>query len=161
MSDPRPHLFHAVLYPHRSLSRQGFWILMGAIILIMGFAASRALSIGAWPVAVFALADIALVYGAFKLSYRAGRQFEEVTVDEAEIRVRKVTPSGHVSTHAFQTAWAKLSITRHEDEGVTRLDLGSHGQWIVLGAFLDPEARENFADAFSTALNRAKAQPIT
>ena len=53
MSDPRPHLFHAVLYPHRSLSRQGFWILMGAIILIMGYAASRALSLGAWPVAVF------------------------------------------------------------------------------------------------------------
>ena len=150
--------FHAVLFPHRSLSRRGFFIMMAVVVVIMVAAAGRAFSIGAWPVSLFALADIALIWGAFKLSYRAGNQFEEVSVDPDEVHVRKVTPARRVSEHRFQTLWARLSVTRHEDEGVTRVELGSHGKWIVLGAFLNPQDRASFADAFGDALSTARRQ---
>jgi uncharacterized membrane protein len=148
--------FHAVLFPHRSLSQRGLWITLGIVAATMAFAGGRALALGAWPVALFAAADVLLVWGAFRLSYRAGRQFEEVTVTPQEVLVRKVTPAGRVSEHRFDPAWARLSVTRREEEGVVRLDLGSHGRWIVIGAFLNPEDRASFADAFSDALARAR-----
>ncbi|MBJ3775264.1 DUF2244 domain-containing protein [Acuticoccus mangrovi] len=148
--------FHAVLFPHRSLSRRGFWITMGIVTAALGFAGLRALAFGAWPVACFAVLDVALLYGAFRLSYRSGRAFEEVSVSPAEVLVRKVTPAGRVTEHRFQTMWARLSVTRVDDEGVTRLDLGSHGRSITIGAFLNPDDRASFADAFSAALSRAR-----
>lgn len=149
-------VFHAVLFPHRSLSRKGFFVMMAIIVLVMGIGAMRALALGAWPIALFSIADIALVYICFKLSYRSGRAFEEVKVDEREVLVRKVSASGTVTEHRFHPAWARLSVTRVDDEGVTRLDLGSHGKFIVLGAFLSPDDRASFADAFADALARAR-----
>ncbi|MEM7692846.1 MAG: DUF2244 domain-containing protein [Pseudomonadota bacterium] len=149
--------FRAVLYPHRSLGPTGFLVVMALVGGVMGIAALRALALGAWPVAIFAVADVLLVYVCFRLSYRAGRQFEEVTVDGSEVRVRKVTPQGRITEHAFNPYWARLKVTRDEEEGVTRLDLGAHGRWIVLGAFLNPGDRESFAAAFSSALDRVRA----
>ncbi|GAB5374921.1 MAG: hypothetical protein AcusKO_13830 [Acuticoccus sp.] len=111
-------MFHAVLFPHRSLSRKGFFVLMAIVVMVMGIGALRALALGAWPIAFFAVADIALVYVCFKLSYRAGRAFEEVTVDEREVLVRKVSAAGRVSEHRFHPHWARLAVTRLEDEGV-------------------------------------------
>jgi len=156
MQQSSPGVFHAVLFPHRSLSRKGFFVMMAIIIAVMGVAGLRALALGAWPITIFAVADVLLVYVCFMLSYRASRQFEEVTVNPAEVLVRKVTPAGRVTEHRFHPFWARLAVTRREDEGVTRLDLGSHGEWIVLGAFLDPAARAAFADAFAAALDRAR-----
>lgn len=150
--------FHAVLFPHRSLSRRGFAILMVVVGAAMTFAAFRAYVVGAWPVAVFALADIALVWGAFKLSYRSGRQFEEVSVTPDEVLVRKVTPAGKVTEHRFHPTFARLRITRLEEEGVVRLDLASHGRSVVIGAFLNPDDRASFADAFAAALSRARGR---
>lgn len=148
--------FHAVLFPHRSLSRSGFMVLMALVGGAMGFAALRAFTVGAWPVALFALADVALVWGAFRLSYRSARAFEEVHVSEREVLVRKVSAAGRITEHRFDPAWARLSVTRLQDEGVVRLDLGSHGRWIVVGAFLNPDDRASFAEAFATALGRAR-----
>ncbi len=148
--------FHAVLFPHRSLSRRGFRVLMALVAGTMGVAALRTLAIGAWPVAVFAVADIALVWGAFRLSYRSGRQFEEVTVTPSEVLIRKVSPAGRVREHRFQTAWARLAVVRR-DEGVVTLKIGSHGKAIVLGAFLSPDDRTSFADALADALVRSRS----
>lgn len=152
----QPCAFNAVLFPHRSLSRRGFRGLMVLLGAALGLAAVRLSAIGAWPAALFALAQIVLVYGAFHLNYRAGRRFEEVSVTEREVLVRKVAPSGRVTEHRFHPVWARLSVTRVEDEGVTRLALGSHGRWIVIGAFLDPDDRASFAEAFADALAAAR-----
>lgn len=157
MSASRIQPFHAVLFPHRSLSRRGFWIVIAIVAVVMAFAGGRALAVGAWPVAIFAAADVFLVWGAFRLSYRAGRRFEEITVNEKEVLIRQVNAAGHAVEHRFDPAWARLAITREEGEGVVRLDFGSHGRTIVIGAFLNPEDRASFADAFSEALARARA----
>ncbi len=156
MIQTSPGAFHAVLYPHRSLSRRGFFVMMAGIIGIMGFGALRALALGAWPIAIFSVLDVLLVYVCFKLSYRAGRQFEEIAVSESEVLVRKVAASGAVTEHRFNPFWARLTVTRHEEEGVTRIDLGSHGTVIVVGAFLNPDDRASFAAAFADALDRAR-----
>jgi len=156
MTAPIVQPFHAVLFPHRSLSRRGFVIVVAIVASVMAFAALRAIALGAWPVAIFAVADVLLVWGALKLNYRSARQFEEVTVTAREVLIRQVNAAGRAVEHRFDPVWARLTVTRRDDEGVTRLDIGSHGKTVVVGAFLDPEARASFADALADALARAR-----
>ena len=157
MSIAEAEPFHAVLFPHRSLTRRGYLVLMAVVAGAMGFAALRTWAIGAWPVSLFAVADILLVWGAFKLSYRSGRQFEEITVTPSEVLIRKVSPAGRVREHRFQTAWARLAVVRR-DEDVVNLEIGSHGRAVVIGAFLNPEDRASFASALSDAISRSRGR---
>ena len=58
-----PTIIH--LYPHRSLTRRGFTILMGSIALISFLAGIGFLLIGAWPVLGFFGLDVVLIWWAY------------------------------------------------------------------------------------------------
>lgn len=155
--DTAAPFFSAVLTPHRSLGRRGFFVLMGLATAVAIWSGLRFYVLGAWPIAFFMLADVGLLYFAFRANYRAARAFEEVHVSQTEVLIRQVTANGKVREHRFNPAWARLTVTRLEDEGVTKLALSSHGHSLVLGAFLNPDDRESFADAFGNALSDAKS----
>lgn len=148
--------FRAVLFPHRSLSRRGHRIVVGGMALVLGLAAFRTFAIGAWPVSLFLVLDVLILWGALHLSNRSGRAFEEVHVTEREVLVRKISPYGRATEHRFDPVWARLRVTRQAEEGVTRLDLSSHGRSVVIGAFLNPPDRESFAKALGDALARIR-----
>lgn len=156
-SRPAPY-FSAVLTPYRSLGRRGFLLMMGVLAAMALFATWRSLVLGAWPIALFVILDVALVYGAFRLSYRAARAFEEVHVWADELLIRQVAPNGRAVEHRFNTPWARLQVTRLEDEGVVRLMLCQQGRSVQLGAFLNPADRTSFTEAFSRALADAKSR---
>ena len=69
----QPDSYQAVLTPHRSLGPRGFLILMSAVATVSFVAGFAFLLMGAWPVFGFFGLDVALVYLAFKLNYRAAR----------------------------------------------------------------------------------------
>tara|TARA_R110002020_G_scaffold134518_24_gene300216 strand:- start:621 stop:1136 length:516 start_codon:yes stop_codon:yes gene_type:complete len=148
--------FSAVLTPHRSLGRRGFRIMMVIASAIAVWSGLRFYYIGAWPVALFMVADVALLFFAFRHNYRAARAFEEVQVSTTEVLVRQVGANGRSQEFRFNPAWARLAVTRLADEGVTKLALVSHGHSLVVGGFLNPDDRESFADAFGGALADAK-----
>lgn len=148
--------FEALLTPHRSLGRSGFAVLMGA--LLAGWFATGAIFLanGAWPVFGFFGLNVLLVYGAFQLNYRAARAREEVAVSRTSLDIRKIAPSGSVEAHRFNPFWARFSVARHEEIGITRMVVVAQGQTVPIGGFLNPGDRESFAAAFSRALATAK-----
>jgi uncharacterized membrane protein len=148
--------FSALLTPHRSLGRTGFVILMGA--LLFGWLATGAIFLahGAWPVFGFVGLDVLLVYGAFKLNYRAARAREEVSVSRTSLDIRKVAPSGKAEAHHFNPFWARFQVARHDLIGITDMVVEGQGRSVTIGGFLNPDDRESFATAFSGALSRAK-----
>jgi uncharacterized membrane protein len=152
-------LFSAVLTPHRSLSRKGFALFM----LVLGLASFTTgmmfLLIGAWPVFGFCGLDVLLVYCAFRLSYRAARAYEEVTVTPSELIVRKVTPRGRIREWTLNPLWVRLDRVVHAEFGIERLFLVSHGRRLAIAAFLGPQEKESFALALSNALGEAKRGP--
>ncbi|MDQ0316793.1 DUF2244 domain-containing protein [Amorphus orientalis] len=156
-NDPEAPFFSATLTPHRSLGRRGFLTMMLIALAVAFWSGMRFYVLGAWPIALFMLADVGLLYLAFKLSYRSGRAFEEVHVSLTEVVVKQVAANGRMREHRFNPAWARLTVTRLADEGVTRLDLSSHGRSLVVGAFLNPDDRESFASAFGNALADARS----
>jgi uncharacterized membrane protein len=152
-----PVLFSAVLTPHRSLSATGFVIVM---VLVGGvsFAAGLAfLMMGAWPVLGFFGLDVLLIYLAFRANYRAGTAYEEVFVRPSQLHVRKVSHKGDVSEWTLNPVWVRLEREVHEEFGIERLLLVSHGRKLPIAGFLSPDEKKSFADVLSTAIGTAKS----
>jgi uncharacterized membrane protein len=153
---PEP-IFSARLSPHRSLGARGFALLMGLVGLTCFLAGLLFWRLGAWPVVGFLGLDWLLIWLAFRLNYRAARAHEDVVMTRDELLIRKVAASGRASEVRFNPYFARLEVTRVEDEGVTALAVRVSGQKVTLGAFLNPEDRESFARAFGAALAEARA----
>src|SRR5262245_51445387 len=123
-----PTLFSAILTPHRSLSGPGFLVLMLAIGATSFVAGVVFFIMGAWPVVGFFGLDVILIYWAFKVNYRAAAAYEEVTMTASELRVRKVTPRGEISEWTLNPVWVRLDREGHDEFGLQRLFLVSHGR---------------------------------
>ena len=114
------------------------------------------MSNGAWPVFGFFGFDVLAVYIAFRLNYRAARAREEVSVSRTALDIKKTAPSGRSEAHRFNPFWARFSVSRHEEIGITRMVVASRENAVSIGSFLNPDDRESFAAAFSSALATAR-----
>ena len=144
-------LFDAVLYPHRSLSPAGFWLIMGAISLVSFTAGVAFLLKGAWPIFGFFGLDVLLMYWAFKASYRSGRLHETIRLSREALVIERIQPSGRRQSWRFQPHWLRVELDEPAAHG-SRLTLRSHGKSLVVGAFLTPEERAEVAVALRRAL---------
>ena len=154
-----PTIFAAVLTPHRSLSPTGFLIFMlvlGGLSFVSGMVFLMA---GAWPIFGFFGLDVLLVYWAFRINYRAAYAYEEVTVTATELRLRKVSHHGRVSEWTLNPLWVRLERIVHEEFGIERLFLVSHGRRFAIASFLGAQEKESFAHALSAALGEARRGP--
>jgi uncharacterized membrane protein len=154
-----PAIFSAVLTPHRSLGRRGFVILMlvlGGISFTTGIVFLIA---GAWPIFGFCGLDVLLVYWAFRVSYRRANAYEQVTVTPSELTVRQVSHRGRIREWTLNPLWVRLERIVHEEFGIERLFLVSHGRRLAIAACLGPQEKESFAHALSAALGEAKRGP--
>ena len=153
---PKP-VFAARLTPHRSLPKNGFVALM---LVLGGLALSSGvmfLTLGAWPVMAFLVLDVVIVYCAFHLSYRSGRAYEDVTVTPDALTIRRVSPWGRETVERLHPVWTRLKTAYdHEAERVLAIKLESKGRQIPVGAFMNPDDKESFANALGEALMRVK-----
>lgn len=150
-----PILFDAVLHPHRSLSPRGFAILMsllGAISFTAGFSF---IALGAWPVFGFLGLDVALVYLAFRLNYRAARNYEAVRLTESTLDIARGGPRGLRETLSFQPYWVRVEMD-DPPEHESQLRLSSHGRSVTIGSFLSPGERLDLARALMAELDRLR-----
>ena len=150
-------IFSATLVPHRSLGRRGFLLLIGGIAALWFLLGLHFWRLGAWPIVGFGGLDVLAIYVAFRLSYRAGRHYEEISVSRTEIVVRKVAASGRAQELRFNPQWVKLEVEEDDDEGVVRIALRARDRRFAVGAFLNPEDKKSFARAFGAALAAARA----
>jgi uncharacterized membrane protein len=131
-------------------------ILMGALLFGWLVTGAIFLAHGAWPVFGFFGLDVLLVYVAFRLNYRSGRASEEVSVSRTSLDIRKIAPSGRTEAFQFNPFWARFSVSRHQEIGITGMAVVGQGRNVPIGSFLNPDDRESFATAFSGALAKAK-----
>jgi uncharacterized membrane protein len=149
-------IFNAVLTPYRSLGRTGLVVLVAVTLVITLFNVIFFLVADALPVAMFFGIDIVLLYGAFYLNYRSARAREEVSVSRTELEIRKVAPSGKARVSRYNPFWAKFQVDRHHEFGITGMAVTGEGRRTTVGSFLNPDDRESFASAFTSALASIK-----
>jgi uncharacterized membrane protein len=153
---PEPTIFSAVLTPHRSLGPTGFVVFMcvlGGMSFVSGMVFLLA---GAWPVFGFFGLDVLLVYWAFKANYRSARAYEEIIITPSELTLRKVSYHGRVRQWTLNPVWVRLDRDVHEEFGIERLWLVSHGRKLALASFLGPQEKQEFAHALAAALGEAR-----
>jgi uncharacterized membrane protein len=154
-----PTIFSTVLKPYRSLSPNGFALVM------IGFAACAfALGFifwlkGAWPVVGFCGLDILALQFAFRMNYRAARAEEEIRLTRERLTVRQIAPNGRETETGFNPYWARLEVDRDREARVMRVRIASHGSRLDVARFLGPREREKFADQLSAALARVRMAP--
>jgi uncharacterized membrane protein len=154
-----PALFSALLTPHRSLSGTGFLVVMGVIAGISFAGGVLFLALGAWPIIPFLGLDLALIYWAFRASYRAAAAYEQVTVTPSELHVKKVSARGQVAEWSLNPVWVRLERETHEEFGLLKLFLVSRGRKLPIAGFLGPEEKASFANALGDAIGEAKRGP--
>jgi len=157
VADAEQPFFRALLMPHRSLGRTGFFILIGGLLFGWLVTGAFFLSVGAWPIFGFLGLDVVAVYIAFRINYRAARAREEVSVSRTLVDIQKIAPSGKRQQHRFNPFWARFKVARHAEIGITRMAVEGQGREVAIGSFLNPDDRESFANAFGEALATAKA----
>ena len=149
-----PVIFDAVLAPNRSLGRAGFVAVMAGVIVVSVGLGTYFLLQGAWPVFGFFGLDIALLYLAFRLSYRSGRLRETIRVTADEVVVRRILPNGRATEWRFNPYWLRV-VLDDPVEHHSQITFTSHGRSLIVGTFLAPEERASLVKALRAALGEA------
>jgi uncharacterized membrane protein len=148
-----PVFLDSELRPHRSLPPAGFTAIM-LVFGLVSFAAGMFFVLhGAWPVMGFFGVDVGLLYLAFRLNYRSGRQIERIRLVEEALTVERISVRGERRRWRFQPYWLRV-VLEEQDEDQNRLYIASHGRSLVLGAFLGAAERRRFAERLADALAR-------
>jgi len=155
-SPEEPPLFlDALLQPHRSLPPRGFAVIMAVLAALSLVAGVTCVLVGAWPVFGFFGLDVALVYLAFRASYRSARRSERVRLTERSLTVEQVSVRGERLHWRFEPYWIRVVFEEKGD--ANSLSLASHGRALPVGSFLAPDTRRRFAASLSAALDRWRA----
>jgi uncharacterized membrane protein len=149
-------VFSAVIRPHRSLSPQGFRIVMTLLCLVSVVASLPFVIMGFWPVAGFFGLDFLGLYIAFRVSYRQGEAFELLELTPIRLLFRKVSPRGEVKDWQFNPLWTRLEHEVDEEYGMQQLSLTSRNEHVVIARDLSPPERETLAEALGRALADVK-----
>jgi uncharacterized membrane protein len=131
-------------------------VLMGAVCLVSFGTGLMFYLLGAWPVVGFMGLDVALIYVAFRLNFRALRLYETVALTEDALTVTRVAPSGESQSWSFNPYWVRLRLEPRIGRS-SELSIASHGKRLVFASFLTDNEREDFASALSSALSSARS----
>jgi uncharacterized membrane protein len=155
-ASPGPVFFERVLWPHRSLPPRGFRALMLGLGLLSLAAGIGFVSVGAWPICGFFGLDVALLYLAFRISYRSARQRETLRLADDQFTVERVGIYGERRQWRFQPFWLRVVLEERPNES-NRLLLASHGRSLVISDFLAPPLRRELAASLRDVLARWRA----
>ncbi len=147
-----------VLRPHRSLGPRGFLVVMALIGGISFITGMLFMLHGAWPVLGFLGLDVALVWFAFRQSYRSARERERILVTATQIVIMRRDAAGRESVWRLPSFFARVGQDEHP-VGDRSLYLASHGRRVDVGGCLGPGERAAFGNALAAALRRAR-QPM-
>lgn len=131
-------------------------VLMAAVCIVSFGTGLLFFMLGAWPVVGFMGLDVALIYVAFTLNFRALRLYETVDLTQDTLTVTRVAPSGRSQSWSFNPYWVRLKLQPRIGRP-TELSIASHGSRLVFASFLTDTEREDFALALSSALSSARS----
>jgi uncharacterized membrane protein len=155
MGEREPVFLDVVLRPNQPMSPA---FLRGTLALVAGINLAIALIFvlrGAWPIAPFMGADVALLAWAFHASRVAARIYEHITLTASRLFVACHSPRGEMRKTSLNPYWVRVQLAQPADMP-RKLTLLSHGKTLEVGNFLGPRERLSFAQALRIALNAAR-----
>lgn len=154
MDEPaNPTIFAARLTPNRSASVKAINFVIALLAFVFFLTGLGFMLIGAWPIMGFLGLEIVLLYLALRWNLLAAGRQETVTLTRTALTVERIDPWGIRSTDSLEAYWARVEL----DPACRRLELRSRDKGIVVGPFLAPEERAEFAAALREAIAKARS----
>ena len=147
----------ALLTPHRSLSRRGFYWVMGLVIAINLATATLFIALKAFPVPIFLGFDVLAVFLAFRLNYRGATMAERIQVSAEQVRVLHQYGRRAREAWTSPTAFTRVSVAGAGEHHV-QVRLLLSGRAVIIGAGLSPGEREDLAIQIEAAIKAARAE---
>ena len=150
------------IWPHRSLSPKGFAIVIGVLAGLLFIIGLGFFLAGAWPVIGFLGLELLVVWGAFKLNYRAARHRETIHTTTEELMFESQTPAGKQSQKSFPIGWLRVSLSPSKSPVMSSRDqqkiiLSSHGEQAEIGKYLHPAEKAGLSREIGSMIDRARA----
>lgn len=153
MDDRNTKAWQATLTPHRSLTRQGFLVVMGLVVAVNLVIGGLFMAIGAWPVAGFAGLDVLIIWWAFRANFADARKMERISITEHELVFDRFAENRAPEQQRFVRRWVRVELEEdRERELIGRLSLVSGASRVAVGDFLAPEERKQLTIALRAAL---------
>jgi uncharacterized membrane protein len=153
MDKTNPKTWRVTLIPHRSLSREGYVILMS---VFAGFNFAGGLFfylIGAWPVVGFMGLDVALIWLAFRANFADARRAEHIEITAHELVLERIAERRPPQVTRFMRRWVRVELEEdRERELIGPLYLRFRGKRTEIARFLGAHERLAFAKALKAAL---------
>jgi uncharacterized membrane protein len=145
--------WQAILTPHRSLTKQGFLMVMGFVVAVNLVVGALFMAIGAWPVAGFAGLDVLLIWWAFTANFADARRMERISITDHELVFDRLRGNKPPEQQRFVRRWVRVELEEDaERELIGRLSIVSGQVRLTVGDFLGPEERKTLAAALRNAL---------
>jgi uncharacterized membrane protein len=142
-SNPKP--WQVTLTPHRSLTRQGFVLVMTLIVFVNIMIGGLFLIAGAWPVAGFAGLDVLIVWWAFRANFADARRLERISITDHEVVLDRLRDKRTSEQQRFVRRWVRIELDEDLDrELIGNLNLVSSRRRV--------HERKTLADALRSAL---------
>jgi uncharacterized membrane protein len=148
-------VFEAVLVPHRSLSRRGLITLASVVCGFSLLTTLRFWLLGAWPVAIFSIAEVGLFLFLFRLNVVRARASEMLLLGENGMRIVRTDWRGRREECRIPSGWMNVAV-RETPGRVPRLLLTNRGQEVEVAAFLGEEEKLDLAAALRDALDNLR-----
>ena len=153
MDDRNTKAWQATLTPHRSLTRQGFLVVMGLVVAVNLVVGGLFMAIGAWRVAGFAGLGGLIIGWAFRANFADARKMERISITEHELVFDRFAENRAPEQQRFVRRWVRVELEEdRERELIGRLSLVSGASRVAVGDFLAPEERKQLATALRAAL---------
>jgi uncharacterized membrane protein len=153
MEENKSRRWSVTLTPHRSLSREGFAVLMLIIVLINLVGGLLFMVSGAWPIAGFMGLDVLLIWWAFRQNFADAKCVERITIEQDLVTLQRLSAGGTEEKLEFNRRWLQVELEYDAArEMVGRLLLVYRGALTEVGSFLGRDERQSLSKALRAAL---------
>jgi uncharacterized membrane protein len=153
MEENKSRRWSVTLTPHRSLSREGFAVLMLIIVLINLVGGLLFMVSGAWPIAGFMGLDVVLIWWAFRQNFADAKSVERITIERDLVTLQRLSAGGTEEKLEFNRRWLQVELEYDAArEMVGRLLLVYRGALTEVGSFLGRDERQSLSKALRAAL---------
>src|SRR3954447_20543370 len=105
-------IFEALLYPHRSLGRQGYAILIAGTAVVVSLYGLVFLVIGAWPIFGFLGGEWLLFWFLFRRHHRSDDRAERIRLYADHLVFERFDRKGNHTKERLQPYWLNVILER-------------------------------------------------
>lgn len=160
--ETKPDTAELEIWPHRSMTRQGFVWFMSASIVLWSVPLLSVLGTSAlWWMLPFILVTILMLWLLVQRNYRDAELSEVLSITRDDCHLHRENPRGPAQHWRCNTHWVSVQMHETNPRLPHYVTLRGNGREVEIGAFLSEDERLSLFDELTTRLASVKTARAT